>query len=215
MLFRDDRHGSTRAWEVQRLGCQAFREMYVLILTGCRTCRRRRLKCDEHRPTCERCQNGGFECEGYLPDFRFVDENSRTVRHVQKASLKQQKSRSRDVVASSLKAQVLPAEISLVGFQDNLVVSFLLSHIFSGMARNSWMERQAENTKSATAQNSILALSNVYFGRMHRQQNIVKQGFASYGKALSGLNTDLQDEEKAWSLSTLASSMTLELYEVP
>ena len=33
--------------------------------TGCLTCRRRRIKCDEARPVCFRCCNGNFLCEGY------------------------------------------------------------------------------------------------------------------------------------------------------
>lgn len=32
---------------------------------GCRTCRRRRKKCDETRPTCLGCRKLGIECEGY------------------------------------------------------------------------------------------------------------------------------------------------------
>ncbi|KAH7383719.1 hypothetical protein BKA64DRAFT_646894 [Cadophora sp. MPI-SDFR-AT-0126] len=30
--------------------------------SGCYTCRSRRVKCDEHRPVCERCKKGGREC---------------------------------------------------------------------------------------------------------------------------------------------------------
>lgn len=33
--------------------------------TGCRTCRRRRVKCDERKPTCRHCERLKLECEGY------------------------------------------------------------------------------------------------------------------------------------------------------
>ncbi|CAE6475428.1 unnamed protein product [Rhizoctonia solani] len=33
--------------------------------TSCLTCKRRRKKCDQRQPTCERCETGGFECLGY------------------------------------------------------------------------------------------------------------------------------------------------------
>ncbi|CUA71766.1 Sterol regulatory element-binding protein ECM22 [Rhizoctonia solani] len=50
-------------------------------LTGCFTCKRRKKKCDEHKPHCLRCVNGGFKCEGY-PAFegriRRVTFNSST-----------------------------------------------------------------------------------------------------------------------------------------
>lgn len=34
--------------------------------TGCGTCRRRKKKCDEAKPTCNNCVRGGFMCEGYF-----------------------------------------------------------------------------------------------------------------------------------------------------
>lgn len=35
------------------------------VRTGCITCRRRRIKCDEGRPICDRCRTANFHCEGY------------------------------------------------------------------------------------------------------------------------------------------------------
>ncbi|CEL53626.1 hypothetical protein RSOLAG1IB_06481 [Rhizoctonia solani AG-1 IB] len=35
------------------------------IGTSCLTCKRRHKKCDQRRPTCLRCEQGGFECLGY------------------------------------------------------------------------------------------------------------------------------------------------------
>jgi hypothetical protein len=37
------------------------------VRTGCATCRRRRVKCDEGRPICNRCKAANFLCEGYQP----------------------------------------------------------------------------------------------------------------------------------------------------
>lgn len=42
--------------------------------TGCWTCRRRRIKCGEERPVCQRCVKAGFECQGY--GFRFAGSDS-------------------------------------------------------------------------------------------------------------------------------------------
>ncbi|KAF8594953.1 hypothetical protein BDV93DRAFT_122800 [Ceratobasidium sp. AG-I] len=33
---------------------------------GCLTCKKRRKKCDETKPVCERCLTGGFLCLGYV-----------------------------------------------------------------------------------------------------------------------------------------------------
>jgi len=37
------------------------------VRTGCVTCKARRVKCDEARPTCTRCSKAGRLCEGYAP----------------------------------------------------------------------------------------------------------------------------------------------------
>lgn len=38
---------------------------------GCHTCKRRRRKCDQTRPTCLTCQQGGHHCEGYEVRLRW------------------------------------------------------------------------------------------------------------------------------------------------
>ncbi|KAK4165991.1 transcriptional regulatory protein moc3 [Cladorrhinum sp. PSN259] len=43
--------------------------------TGCLTCRRRRIKCDEGKPTCGNCIKSKRECEGYNQRIVFKDNN--------------------------------------------------------------------------------------------------------------------------------------------
>ncbi|KAM0277813.1 hypothetical protein ACHAQH_005517 [Verticillium albo-atrum] len=38
------------------------------VRTGCLTCKIRRVKCDERKPTCARCQKADVECDGYLAE---------------------------------------------------------------------------------------------------------------------------------------------------
>jgi len=35
------------------------------VKTGCITCRRRRVKCDERKPVCQRCEGANISCDGY------------------------------------------------------------------------------------------------------------------------------------------------------
>ncbi|TVY49024.1 Beauvericin cluster-specific repressor, partial [Lachnellula occidentalis] len=37
------------------------------VKTGCQTCKIRRVKCDETKPSCLRCLKFGHQCDGYLP----------------------------------------------------------------------------------------------------------------------------------------------------
>ncbi|KAH7240351.1 uncharacterized protein BKA55DRAFT_542938 [Fusarium redolens] len=40
--------------------------------TGCLTCKKRHKKCDEEKPTCKRCRDGGYVCDGYTPQSQAV-----------------------------------------------------------------------------------------------------------------------------------------------
>ena len=65
-----------------------------------------------------------------------------------------------------------------------------------------------------SGQKSVQALGALYFGRIHRQDEIASRGHKLYGQALIALNWDLQDGKTAWSISVIKSAMALELYEV-
>ncbi|KAI5468131.1 fungal-specific transcription factor domain-containing protein [Mariannaea sp. PMI_226] len=41
------------------------RKVRTKTFSGCWTCRAKHVKCDETRPTCNRCQRSGLSCEGY------------------------------------------------------------------------------------------------------------------------------------------------------
>ncbi|KAG8793988.1 hypothetical protein FRC12_000952 [Ceratobasidium sp. 428] len=64
--------------------------------TGCLTCKNRRKKCDETRPTCERCTRAGMECLGYA----YLEEAGAKVRQP-RAKLAARVSKPSPTVASS------------------------------------------------------------------------------------------------------------------
>ncbi|EXA31701.1 hypothetical protein FOVG_17022 [Fusarium oxysporum f. sp. pisi HDV247] len=45
--------------------CRLRRAYHPKVKTGCRTCRIRRVKCDEGKPVCVRCTSTGRTCDGY------------------------------------------------------------------------------------------------------------------------------------------------------
>ncbi|KUJ16375.1 uncharacterized protein LY89DRAFT_719102 [Mollisia scopiformis] len=66
--------------EAQSLGTKKKRKSLAKVRTGCKTCKIRRVKCDETRPVCQRCLKwgGASICDGYedlVPTrtFRAVD----------------------------------------------------------------------------------------------------------------------------------------------
>lgn len=46
------------------------------VKTGCRTCRVRRIKCDEARPECLRCRSSNVQCLGYAERRRIAPNSS-------------------------------------------------------------------------------------------------------------------------------------------
>ncbi|KAJ4164860.1 hypothetical protein LMH87_006515 [Akanthomyces muscarius] len=46
------------------------------VKTGCMTCRRRRIKCDEGKPSCKKCSSSGRDCEYPPISFRFAVNKS-------------------------------------------------------------------------------------------------------------------------------------------
>ncbi|KAF2492596.1 hypothetical protein BU16DRAFT_563908 [Lophium mytilinum] len=46
------------------------RARVLRVRTGCITCKKRHLKCDEEKPFCRQCISAGFKCDGYKPPQR-------------------------------------------------------------------------------------------------------------------------------------------------
>ncbi|KAF2740765.1 hypothetical protein EJ04DRAFT_539967 [Polyplosphaeria fusca] len=44
---------------------------------GCITCKRRRVRCDQEKPTCRQCRRLQLPCEGYKIKFKFKEQNHR------------------------------------------------------------------------------------------------------------------------------------------
>ncbi|PHH83994.1 hypothetical protein CDD83_2664 [Cordyceps sp. RAO-2017] len=57
--------------------------------TGCLTCRKRRIKCDETHPTCNNCKKSKRECLGYDPLFRQQGAGGPANSHIQPAPVSQ------------------------------------------------------------------------------------------------------------------------------
>ncbi|KAJ4244549.1 hypothetical protein NW762_014404 [Fusarium torreyae] len=49
------------------------------VRTGCITCKVRKVKCDETRPSCRRCLNTGRSCDGYAPQVQATSGAHMTV----------------------------------------------------------------------------------------------------------------------------------------
>ncbi|KAF2191228.1 hypothetical protein K469DRAFT_720220 [Zopfia rhizophila CBS 207.26] len=55
---------------------------YGVVSKGCQRCRQRKIKCDQRRPACLKCEKSKTQCLGYrnLADVMFRDESERIIR---------------------------------------------------------------------------------------------------------------------------------------
>lgn len=203
--------------------------------TGCRTCVKRRVKCDETRPACLRCKKGNRPCPGYTTPsvFRqtiFIGGSSgeplpqdgsghqEDPNDTQKPSSTQIRKRSLDRFIQSECSTNLRGDISLAGFANNLYSSFLVNKYWGSndhaRTNRQWFVKcLTEDNTHPTSSLALEALAMAYFGRKHRQNQIVSQSSALYGQALRALSQNIQDPEKLFSFDTLAAVTALSLFE--
>ncbi|KAH7311102.1 hypothetical protein BKA65DRAFT_558921 [Rhexocercosporidium sp. MPI-PUGE-AT-0058] len=83
----------------------AKRKSNPKVKTGCLTCKVRRVKCGEEKPSCFRCRKLGVDCDGYLP----ADSRMKTQRNLVS---------NRDLVPKSIIAAPIPIAFAVSPFES-------------------------------------------------------------------------------------------------
>ncbi|PGG96400.1 hypothetical protein AJ79_09595 [Helicocarpus griseus UAMH5409] len=169
---------------------------------GCSTCRQRRVKCDEHRPICVRCEKGGFKCDG-PKEVRFIKGT---------------------IVKSRRSLHQTPPSAPLNGNEFERYICFMLKYTTRGdpievatrkMASIGVSRANATVSTKGVSHQAIMSFAMIFFGTEHRRNSITKGGYAMYGVALKQINHALSDpicykhNELILSVLTLAVLETL------
>ncbi|OAQ71864.1 C6 finger domain-containingprotein [Purpureocillium lilacinum] len=205
---------------------------------GCLTCRKRKVKCDERRPTCERCEKGYHHCLGYDQPLIFVNKGVGVAPPPQgprnrKLSPDTGSSGSASDSETSFAIITRPSSsvgyvkpmLKLDGFKDDIVISHLITklaavgHQFSKGTDAPTLAGvlTASNGKSV-AYIAGLSLAEAFFGRIHRVQGMLDHSATLYGRALRSLREDLVLLDRGAGLSraymNLWSTIFLGMYEM-
>ncbi|KAJ5956373.1 hypothetical protein N7501_010652 [Penicillium viridicatum] len=178
---------------------------------GCRTCRRRRVKCNEEKPLCHRCQKGGFECEGYVEFAQFIDETSRLrKRAARRLALP---SSCSDSSETGLEAPV-PIINCLLSVnppwsENDIAITYLFNR---APAWTSILLCQDNETELSTA--SVRALAMVYFAKVNKQHQVMHKGVSLYAHTLQTLQTKLHRQDQAMGDDVLVAIICLAIYEL-
>ncbi|KAJ9208907.1 transcriptional regulator family: Fungal Specific TF [Paecilomyces variotii] len=193
--------------------------------TGCHLCRRRKIKCDEARPTCRNCAVHGAQCPGYREAFVIRNETNKARQSVVKRrnpTLPTQRSRSEDVptigtVPTHL-ADSTWEERALCHFFDQYTVISdpeqhfhhlgFLPGLYALSKQNANVDRACSSLRWAVEATALSSLAN----RMRIPPLVVKARQV-HGNALRSVNAALRSPSTAVRDETLAAVVLLSLFE--
>ncbi|KAJ5527800.1 hypothetical protein N7513_011959 [Penicillium frequentans] len=196
---------------------------------GCKTCRKRRVKCDERKPTCDRCHRAGKECEGYVRYIEFRDETARVARKQAPAQNATGQVSSPVSTASNsgsdesvIELPFTPLLMNPVWDEDSLFTTYLIDRIFTwhddptsphsaGWIATLLRPREDEAALSST---SIRALATSYFAKMHGHVSLLQSGARQYSNALGVLQRRLNDSNLALEDDVLLAIICMSMYEL-
>ncbi|OQN98455.1 hypothetical protein B0A48_15725 [Cryoendolithus antarcticus] len=176
--------------------------------SGCFTCRRRKIRCDEGRPGCEKCKTHGVECPGYRKERNGIEFEDQTSLIVQKAKSRHGGKISSDVwkvdsfdgrmiakpkTTKSAITFALHQEIFSPILQENQMYQTFLDIYMPKMGRSQslkfkYMDDMMEVAADHPAlRDGLNTLALVQIGHIHRDERLLNASVESYGKALGGL----------------------------
>ncbi|KAF2735449.1 hypothetical protein EJ04DRAFT_576098 [Polyplosphaeria fusca] len=163
---------------------------------GCGTCKKRRIKCDERKPSCQRCEKSGYVCAGYEKRIHFINKSTAKFQDAQDEPSSTILINNAPVkVVPRMRTVAVPQELSLAAFRNDVCISFLMHNFVWRTYGKGWLEPAAGKLDDLSNQ-SIRALSALFFGISHKQEDIQMVGALRYGKALGLLRPALSDPRK-------------------
>ena len=204
---------------------------------GCILYKSRKVKCDETRPYCRRCSRAGLKCKGYDSELKFIAENSR-IEHSHSVARTQEREyglqKTQKLYHSGhmrSPAARLSPDISLVGFQEEITISFLVSKLLQGRShcnkiplgsrngpplililphvRVTWIHDMVK-----VPHKSLAALAAQWFGPAHGLHDMIVNSLQLYGEALFEVRTSLLKPESVMDFSVFASLTLFCMFEV-
>ncbi|KAJ5669055.1 hypothetical protein N7462_010125 [Penicillium macrosclerotiorum] len=158
---------------------------------GCRTCKRRKIKCDRQEPECGRCIKRGLKCEGYDGNRIFVHDATVKPRgsnnvgsYVKGVQIPPVDWVIPQVVTSgpALREQVFSSYIDIFFPNQEAHSSVDLWHyLISGIS--------ALPQKSTMLQKAVSAISCAYLGKLNNDDRIFQYGIQLYNIAIRHMSS--------------------------
>ncbi|PMD31048.1 hypothetical protein L207DRAFT_591981 [Hyaloscypha variabilis F] len=202
----------------------------------CITCKRRKVKCDESKPSCERCKKAYMDCEGYRNpgSMIWVSQNSQFQQLRGSGSVLDVSSESSTSSNSLAMANFYPADflrvmrtpspmIDISAKSEDMWICYLSTELLPGTnysnigmpVKNSWILDLLEWDCESVAYYTVCCLSSAFWARMHNvTQTISKVSGNYYMKALRQLSNNLSRDSTRLHPTNVASAFLLGIYEL-
>ena len=194
------------------------------------------MQCDQGRPSCGQCTTSKRRCTGYQRNRHFknlsaLDRDTLILRKQPLTPITEPSFVAYDHSELHLqqgarnvktKSSILEQSESVSTSLSQLFEHFLLDYIPQGGKDKqespvSWLQT-VQNTGNLGNNTSlplaIKALSLVRLGRKHQNVELQNEAMAVYGQALEGIQAILSSDDLIFEEQTLASCMTLLVFEV-
>lgn len=183
---------------------------------GCRTCVRRRVKCDETQPQCRRCQRANLLCDGPpAPTAQFQDETELVIaRHTE--SRRNSSTVRQHTPPLTLRSQPSP-------YSENVYYTFFTASFFNTHIENHendfhanklWMKSALESPDHFPISSLALkCLTTGYFGSTHASHAHQHDGRTLYTSALTAIRDCVADPARCGEFDLLAAVCLLTIYE--
>ena len=194
------------------------------------------MQCDQGRPACGECTKSKRQCTGYQRNRHFknlsaLDRDTLIVRKQPLNPITEPSFIDYDHSELHLQQGARNVKTKLSVLEQSESVSTSLSQLFEHFLSDyipqgakakqgppvSWLQT-VQNTGNLGNNTSlplaITALSLVRLGRKHQNMELQNEGMAVYGQALEGIRAILSSEDLIFDEQTLASCMTLLVFEV-
>lgn len=186
---------------------------------GCNTCKRRKVKCDEGKPACQRCIRFGRECEGYgqrPPRVRFVSDVRRT--NERDSQNQQRVAALASRTSTSAQPTIIPPPTPN---KKDAALSFFLTQ-FATLGRSAASSTgffemlplvlSGERHNSA-ASLALSAVSIAMFERWLGFGNKPGTSRKSFAEAIARLQTAIADPAECLSRATVVATLTLQFHD--
>ncbi|KAI1609374.1 hypothetical protein EDD37DRAFT_162038 [Exophiala viscosa] len=193
---------------------------------GCTTCRRRKVRCDLAKPSCQRCTSSQRQCEGYEKYPVFINRGQQGLQKRKRLEeARPAQSRHTEMIAPAVTSPHKQPSMASSPPCRYLLEDQCISVFWDGFSARSvtdsrpasdpaWLHHILNISSPVdTLRQTLLSLAYTRLGRLNDDPAAVLRGQQVYGQALKTMQQALYDPHWSRHDETLAAARCMVLYE--